>query len=102
MIIMKRIVFSLCVERTPYHCSYRGRYFYIGAWAALGPEMLRVAGCAVWLHLRVERVGRESTGEGCFFLAGRLLLLDFGPRAKTAYLKDLPPQKGKSPGFRAK
>src|SRR5579863_8855551 len=34
MIIMKRTVFSLSVERTPYQC----RYFYIGAWAALGTE----------------------------------------------------------------
>src|ERR1700740_3429024 len=39
MIIMKRMVFSLSIERTPYQC----RYFYIGAWAALGTEC-----CECW------------------------------------------------------
>jgi hypothetical protein len=34
MIIMKRMVFSLKAERTP----YQGRYFYIGAWTAPGLE----------------------------------------------------------------
>jgi len=37
MIIMKRMVFSLRVERT----LYQRRYFYIGAWAALGLEVAR-------------------------------------------------------------
>jgi len=40
MIIMKRIVFSLSVERTP----YQGRYFYIGAWAAPGLESCEAPG----------------------------------------------------------
>jgi hypothetical protein len=39
MIIMKRMVFSLKVERTP----YQGRY-YIGAWTALGLESCEVPG----------------------------------------------------------
>jgi hypothetical protein len=45
MIIMKRMVFSLNVERTP----YQGRYFYIGAWTALGPKCCewRVRGAAL-------------------------------------------------------
>jgi len=62
MIIMKRMVFSLSVERTP----YQGRYFYIGAWTALGTECYGALGAerGVCLHLRVERAGREST----FFL----------------------------------
>jgi hypothetical protein len=34
MIIMKRMVFSLNVERTP----QQGRHFYIGAWSALGTK----------------------------------------------------------------
>jgi hypothetical protein len=47
-----------------------------------GPEMLRVAGCAVRLHLLVERGGRESTRDlqifrvtyhpGKHFLEGQL------------------------------
>jgi hypothetical protein len=61
MIIMKRIVFSLSVERT----TYQGRYFYIGAWAT-EHGMLRVPGCAE-LHLRVEQSGRESTCDLRFF-----------------------------------
>src|SRR5258707_6510690 len=63
MIIMKRIGFSLSVERTP----YQRRYFYIGAWTAPGRRMLRGAGRAVCLHLRVERAGRESTNSLLFF-----------------------------------
>jgi hypothetical protein len=39
MIIMKRIVFSLSVVRTP----YQGRY-YIGAWTALGLERCEAPG----------------------------------------------------------
>jgi hypothetical protein len=37
---MKRIVFSLSVERTP----YQGRYFYIGAWAVPGLESCEAPG----------------------------------------------------------
>src|SRR5580698_9773592 len=40
MIIMKRIFFSLSVERTP----YQGRYFCIGAWAAPGLESCEWSG----------------------------------------------------------
>src|SRR5580700_5924529 len=56
MIIMKRMVFSLSFERTPYQCRY-----YIGAWTALGTECTGALGAGSCLHLRVERVGREST-----------------------------------------
>src|SRR5580704_14265667 len=98
MINMKRMVlFSLSVERT----QYRGRYFYIGAWTALGTESLelRGAGCAVRLHLLVERGGGESTRDlqifrvpyhpGEHFLAGRCVGL-----AHTSELKLVaPPRK---------
>jgi fructose-1,6-bisphosphatase len=59
---MKRIVFSLSVERT----TYQGRYFYIGAWAT-EHGMLRVPGGAEPLHLLVERGGGESTRDLRFF-----------------------------------
>jgi hypothetical protein len=42
MIIMKRIAFSLNLERTP----YQDRYFYIGAWTALGTEGYGALGAA--------------------------------------------------------
>jgi hypothetical protein len=66
--------------RTP----YQGRYFYIRAWTAPGTKSceLRGAGCAVRLHLVVERGGGESTRDfqivcvashpGTHFLPGRL------------------------------
>jgi len=66
--------------RTP----YLGRYFYIRARTALGTESCELpgAGCAVRLHLLVERGGGESTRDlqifrvayhpGNTFLAGRL------------------------------
>jgi len=40
MIIMKRMVFSLKVERAP----NQDRYFYIGDWTALGTECYGVLG----------------------------------------------------------
>jgi hypothetical protein len=40
MIIMKRMVFSLSVERPP----YQGRYFYIGARTAQGLESCEAPG----------------------------------------------------------
>jgi hypothetical protein len=52
---MKRMVFSLKVERTP----YQGRYFYIGtprwAWKVASGRVSSAA------HLRVERGDGEST-----------------------------------------
>jgi hypothetical protein len=57
MIIMKRIFFSLSVERTP----YQRRYFYRRAWTALALGKLQGARYAVRLYLIVERACREST-----------------------------------------
>src|SRR5271155_2525554 len=74
MIIMKRMVFSFSVVRTP----YQGRYFYVKSLDRAVPGKLRGAGCAVRLHLRVERGGRESTCAGRVFWgrAGRASLFN--------------------------
>src|SRR5271156_2100944 len=56
-IIMKRIVFSLSVERTP----YQGRYSYIGAWTALGTECYGALGAgSVSTYGRTGRTGIDK------------------------------------------
>src|SRR5580704_3475306 len=77
MIIMKRIFFSLSVERTP----YQGGYFYIRAWTALARNVAsgRVRGAAL-LTSRTGRPGIDtrfanfsrSVSPGKHFPAGQL------------------------------
>jgi hypothetical protein len=74
MIIMKRMVFSLKAERTP----YQGRYFYIGAWTAPGLESCAALNAGVGSTYASNGVVGNRHGF-CEFFAQRI-----GP--KTRYL----------------
>jgi hypothetical protein len=69
VIIMKRMVFSLSFERLP----YQGRYFYIGAWTALGAECYGALGAgSVSTYASNGLDGNRQTVQ-CFFVWPRML-----------------------------
>src|SRR5260370_421564 len=97
MIIMKRIVFSLSVERTP----YQGRYFYIGAWAALGTECCE---CPVARSRSTYASNRVAGNDMRFANFSRSVspreTLSSGPVAPpSAYSRTSPPEFHKSSRF---
>src|SRR5271157_800927 len=76
MIIMKRMVFSLKVERAP----YQGRFSYIGAWTALGTECYGALGAgSVSTYASNGRDGNRQTAY-CFFRVAK----DSGNRAVSS------------------